>query len=104
MACQSMLLSQLMKCMSKKACCTIRIQALLLDLRISETYLIAQFEQQAEAEQPLSRPTFMAKFPTTSAKGNIFVLVWKAIERLKRLGFVVLAIVCDGAKKQQTNV
>ena len=81
---------------------------------------IAWFERQAESEHPLPRPvakcmlTFMvrglftsikfvyAQFPTTSAKGcNIFVLVWKAIERLTRLGFQVLAIVCDGAKNNR---
>ena len=82
--------------------------------------IIAQFERQAETEHALPRPvakcmlTFMvrglftsikfvyAQFPTTSAKGcNIFVLAWKAIERLTRLGFQVLAIVCDGAKNNR---
>ena len=77
--------------------------------------LITQFEWQSDAELSLPRPvakcmlTLMvsvkfvyAQFPTTSAKGcNIFVLVWKAIERLTRLGFQVLAIVCDGAKNNR---
>lgn len=81
--------------------------------------LIAKFEFQAESESP-RRPlakcmlTFMvrglftsikfvyAQFPASSPKGcNIFVLVWKAIERLTRIGFKVLAIVCDGAKNNR---
>ena len=78
--------------------------------------LIAEFESQAESESP-RKPlakcmlTFMewglftsiklvyAQFPASSPKGcNIFVLVWQAVERLTRIRFKVLAIVCDGAK------
>ena len=81
--------------------------------------LIAEFESQAVCESP-RRPlakcmlTFMvrglftsikfvyAQFPASSPKGcNIFVLAWQAIERLTRIGFKVLAIVCNGAKNNR---
>ena len=83
--------------------------------------LIAEFESQAVCESPC-RPlakcacmlTFKvrglltsikfvyAQFPASSPKGcNIFILIWQAIERLTRIGFKVLAIVCDGAKNNR---
>lgn len=80
--------------------------------------LIAIFERQAESRstRPIAKCmlTFMvrglftsikfvyAQFPSSSPKGcKIFVLVWKAVEHLTRIGFKVLAIVCDGAKNNR---
>ena len=43
-----------------------------------------------------------AQFPAASTKGHqLFVLLWKAIGRLTRLGFEVLAVTCDGAKNNR---
>ena len=43
-----------------------------------------------------------AQFPAVSTKGSdIFVIIWKAIHRLTRLGLVVVAITCDGASNNR---
>ena len=43
-----------------------------------------------------------AQFPSTNTKGcDLFVLLWKVIERLTRLGLNVLAVSCDGAKSNR---
>ena len=42
------------------------------------------------------------QFPTASAKGDdLFLLLWKAILRLTRLGLQVLGVTCDGAKSNR---
>ena len=43
-----------------------------------------------------------SQFPTASAKGDdLFLLLWKAILRLTRLGLQVLGITCDGTKSNR---
>ena len=42
------------------------------------------------------------QFPSTNTKGcDLFVLLWKVIEWLTRLGLNVLAVSCDGAKNNR---
>lgn len=43
-----------------------------------------------------------AQFPAVSTKGtDIFVLLWKAIDRLTRLGLTVVTVTCDGASNNR---
>ena len=43
-----------------------------------------------------------AQFPVNSVKGgDIFPLLWKALGRLERLGYVVLGITCDGCSSNR---
>lgn len=43
-----------------------------------------------------------AQFPVCSVKGgDIFPLLWKAIGRLERIGYVVLGITCDGCSSNR---
>ena len=84
--------------------------------------LLAEYEQQHESsndsfcQRPIAKcmVVFMirglfsslqyvyAQFPAVSTKGHqLFVLLWKVIGRLTRLGFEVLAVTCDGAKNNR---
>ena len=84
--------------------------------------LLAEYEQQHESsddsfsQRPIAKCmlVFMirglfsnlkfvyAQFPATSTKGHqLFVLLWKAIGRLSRLGIEVLAVTSDGAKNNR---
>jgi len=43
-----------------------------------------------------------SQFAAASTKGaELFVLLWKVIERLTLLGFEVVAVTCDGASNNQ---
>ena len=46
-----------------------------------------------------------AYFPVTDVKGqDIFPLLWDTVERLTRLGIIVLGVTCDGAKPNRRMI